>query len=45
LLEIATPAGATITDNVMVPCDGVLFGSDIYLTITNATSVTVFYST
>jgi hypothetical protein len=45
LLEVATPASATASDVVALPCDGVLFESDIYLTIANVTSVTVFYTT
>jgi len=43
LLNMATPAGATITDNVIFPGDGILFQADPYLTLTNVTSVTFFY--
>ena len=43
IFTIATPAGATLTGYILIPQDGVTFSSDIYVTITNATSVTVFY--
>lgn len=44
LVDVATPAGVTLTETVLFPGNGVLFDTDIYITITNVTSVTVFYT-
>lgn len=43
ILNIATPASATATDNVFVPDGGILCSTDAHATITNVTSVTIFY--
>lgn len=45
ILDIKTPASATWTHYVKVPKDGVLALKDVHVTLTNATSATVFYST
>ena len=42
-IDIATPAAATATGYMLLPGEGVLFATNVYLTITNATSVIVFY--
>ena len=43
LLTINTPAGATLTQDVSIPGDGILCATSIYATLTNVTAVTVFY--
>lgn len=35
--------GANYSGNIIIPSDGILFETDVYLDLTNATSVTVFY--
>lgn len=42
-LDIATPASATTPINVDIPDNGILFETDVHVTITNAASVIVFY--
>ena len=42
-IKLDTAAGATLTGYLLLPGEGVLFQSDPYLTLTNATSVTIFY--
>jgi hypothetical protein len=42
LLDLATPASATSWEYLELPGEGILFSSSVYLTLTNATSVTVF---
>jgi hypothetical protein len=42
-LDLATPAGVTIISDVTIPGDGILFREDPHLTLTNVTSVTIFY--
>jgi|TARA_R100000951_G_scaffold77906_1_gene65765 hypothetical protein len=42
-LKIVTDANSSMHD-VVIPGDGILFGSEVYCTLTNVTSVTVFYS-
>ena len=42
LVTINTPATASV-HNVLLPGEGVLFESSIYVDLTNVTSVTVFY--
>lgn len=42
-IDIATPAAATATGYMLLPGEGVLFATNVYLTITNATSVIIFY--
>lgn len=42
LIDLATPAAVGFHD-VMIPNDGVLFDTDVHLTLTNVTSVTFFY--
>lgn len=41
LLDVSI--GANFSGNIYIPNDGILFESDVYLDLTNATSVTVFY--
>lgn len=44
LILLGTPANTTAsTFNVLIPSDGVLFEGDPYVTLTNVTSVTIFY--
>lgn len=43
LLTINTPA-AIGTSEIDIPGEGILFASDVWLTLTTATSVTIFYS-
>lgn len=43
ILDIATPALATAISYLMFPGEGILCSTDVYLAITNATSVTIFY--
>lgn len=43
ILNIATPAGVTLTGSVDIPGNGILSSEDPYVTLTNITSVTVFY--
>jgi len=42
LIDIATPAVADAYE-VVIPAQGVLFETDVYLDLTNVASVTVFY--
>ena len=35
--------GANFSGNIIIPDDGILFDTNVYLDLTNATSVTVFY--
>lgn len=41
LLSIAI--GANFSGNIIIPDDGILFETNVYLDLTSATSVTVFY--
>lgn len=41
-LTLNTPASAGFHD-IVIPGEGVLFSSDIYVALTNVTSVTIFY--
>jgi hypothetical protein len=41
LLSIAI--GANYSGNIIIPNDGILFETSVYLDLTSATSVTVFY--
>lgn len=41
LLSVAI--GANYSGNIIIPNDGILFETSVYLDLTNATSVTVFY--
>jgi hypothetical protein len=41
LLTVAI--GANYSGNIIIPNDGILFETSVYLDLTNATSVTVFY--
>ena len=41
-LTINTPAVAEIF-NVLVPAEGILFSTDVYVDVTDVSSVTVFY--
>jgi hypothetical protein len=44
-LNLATPGAANSgEDMVEIPGDGILFDTDVHVTITNVDSVTVFYS-
>ena len=40
---VDTPALATWTDVVPVPGEGIRFNGDVYVTLTNVTSMTFFY--
>lgn len=42
MISLATPAAVGFHD-VMIPEDGVLFDTDVHLTLTNVDSVTFFY--
>lgn len=42
LLTVATPAVADAYD-IVIPGNGILFETDVYLDLTNVTSVTFFY--
>jgi len=42
-LKIVTPAAVGLHD-VVVPGDGILFNSEVYCTLANVTSVTIFYA-
>lgn len=42
-IDLATPAAATATSYMLLPGEGVLFATNVYLTITNATSVVIYY--
>lgn len=42
LLTLNTPAAAGMND-VVIPGEGMLFGTDVHVTVTNVTSVTIFY--
>ena len=44
VLSIATPASATGTHYLLMPGEGVLCLTDIYVAITNATSVMIVYA-
>jgi hypothetical protein len=41
-VELNTPAVAEIF-NILIPAEGVLFETDVYVDVTNVGSVTVFY--
>jgi hypothetical protein len=41
LLSVAI--GAAFSGNILIPDDGILFETNVYLDLTSATSVTVFY--
>ena len=43
LLTVVTPAGVGGHD-VVIPGDGILFSDEVYCTLTNVTSVTIFHS-
>ena len=43
LLKIVTTADSSMHD-VVIPGDGILFDSEVYCTLTNVTSITLFYS-
>lgn len=43
VLDIATPASATSVQYILMPGEGVLCLTNIYVTITNATSVMIVY--
>jgi hypothetical protein len=43
-ITLNTIASATTTQYYILPGEGVLFGTDVYATITNAASVMIFYS-
>lgn len=42
LLSINTPA-ATGFHDIFVPGEGILFGTDVYVDVTNVSSATIFY--
>ena len=42
LLTLNTPAVAAFHD-IIIPGEGILFGTDIYVDVTNVSSVTIFY--
>jgi hypothetical protein len=42
MLTINTP-GATGINDVFIPADGILFSTDIYVALSNVSSVTAFY--
>jgi hypothetical protein len=42
LLTLNTPAVADFHD-IIIPGEGILFGTDIYVAVTNVSSVTIFY--
>lgn len=42
-LDIATLGSATATQDLQVPGRGIVFGTDVHATLTNVTSVTIFY--
>lgn len=42
LLTLNTPAAAGFHD-VLIPGEGIVFGTDVYVDVTNVSSVTVFY--
>ena len=45
LMDLATPAGATLTINLSVPDEGIRFATDLHLsTLSNVTSLTVLYA-
>ena len=41
--RLSVAIGANYSGNIIIPDDGILFESDVFLDLTNATSVTVFY--
>lgn len=41
VLDVAIPASGS--GNIIIPGDGILFNTSVYLDLTNATSVTIFY--
>lgn len=41
--RLSVAIGASYSGNIIIPNDGILFESSVYLDLTNATSVTVFY--
>lgn len=43
LLELSVGTGDTVTNYVILPGEGVLFGSNIYAVLTNVSAATVFY--
>ena len=43
LLTVVTPAGVGGHD-VVIPDNGILFADEVYCTLTNVTSVTIFHS-
>lgn len=45
-LTLTTPAsaGTFATDTVSIPGDGILFETDLHVTVSNATAVTVIFS-
>lgn len=42
LITLNTP-GSTSMHDVLLPGEGVLFSTDVYVDVTNVTSVTIFY--
>jgi hypothetical protein len=43
-LSLNTVGSATTPQYFLLPAEGVLFGTDVYATISNAASVMIFYS-
>jgi hypothetical protein len=41
--RLTVAIGANYSGNIIIPEDGILFETNVYLDLTNATSVTVFY--
>ncbi len=41
--RLSVAIGANFSGNILIPDDGILFETNVYLDLTNATSVTVFY--
>lgn len=41
--RLTVAIGANYSGNIIIPNDGILFESNVFLDLTNATSVTVFY--
>lgn len=42
-IRLSVAIGANYSGNIIIPNDGILFETNVYLDLTNATSVTVFY--
>jgi hypothetical protein len=41
--RLSVAIGANFSGNILIPDDGILFETNVYLDLTSATSVTVFY--